>query len=304
VRRNGALTQDEVAGAMTAYFHNAQAFFDEVLLFHRSARTPRACALCVLGLEELAKIPILFATFMRFESGADRETWTRYWKGGGSHKTKQEMIIAYGQIIRSKFEQEPMLSRYLYRHYVPDTLFAHLDSFKQSNLYVDIRENGLHAPHSDPHLSSALDLLLTFGQERADSFRSWHITPTRSRDHLDVALGLKAAGSWTSSHTPQEVKADILYQASALSASVVPQYLQFRDFISSYSRTPSKGRLEQALLDLARDVRGRLTGTTDLPLYNARSIGLLKILLGLTDPDTILASSFSRKLRKALLEKV
>ena len=197
-----------------------------------------------------------------------------------------------------------MFAKRLYRVYAPDTLFARLDSLKQSNLYVDIREDGVHAPTDDQNLKRSLDFLLVFGQERADSFRSWHVTTKRSSDELEVALGRRALANWTSSYTIQEVEGDILYHASSLSASQVPDYYTFRDFVREYRKKPSKDYFEQALLHLAVAVRGRLIATSDLSLYYARSIGLLKMLVGLTDPDTLLGRSFSRKLRETLLKKV
>src|SRR3979490_3172915 len=90
VRRKGTLDRDEVARAMTAYFHNAQSLFDESLILYGANRKARACALCGVALEELAKIPLLADTFLRFEYGADQDAWAKYWESGGDHKKKQE----------------------------------------------------------------------------------------------------------------------------------------------------------------------------------------------------------------------
>jgi AbiV family abortive infection protein len=301
VRRKGTLDRGEVARAMTAYFHNAQSLFDESLILYGANRKARACALCVLALEELAKIPLLADTFLRFEHGADQDAWAKYWESGGNHKKKQETILAYGQIIRRQFDGEPMFSKKHYRFYAPDNLFAYLDALKQRNLYVDIRQDGVHAPYNDPKLLDVLDFLLTFGQERADSFRSWHVTTRRSTDLLNLAGGRTPTSNWTTSYSIEEVGADILYQANSLSVSEVPDYEHFIGFMGSYKRFVSESDLRQSLLKLADNMRERVA--INLPSFRARSLGVLKILLRLTISDTLFGSSFTEELRKALLEK-
>jgi hypothetical protein len=83
VRREGNLTVEEVAQAASAYLRNANALFDEALLLYANEKIPRGAALTVLGLEELAKTPMLVNTFLRFEKGVDPEAWQTYWKSGG-----------------------------------------------------------------------------------------------------------------------------------------------------------------------------------------------------------------------------
>ena len=53
----------------------------------------------------------------------------------------------------------------------------------------------------------------------------------------------------------------------------------------------------------------RIVGTSDLPLHYARSLGdFEKLLLGLTDPHSLVApgieQKLKRKLREILLEKI
>jgi hypothetical protein len=50
---------------------------------------------------------MLVNTFLRFEHGVDREAWQAYWKSGGWHRAKLELILSYGQLIRSLFEGDP-----------------------------------------------------------------------------------------------------------------------------------------------------------------------------------------------------
>ena len=131
IRRDGVLSREEVANAITAYLINGLCLFDESLLLHANKKVSRAAALTVLGLEEVAKIPRVVNTFLRHEHGVDENAWRDYWKAGGSHKKKQELILAYGHIIREQFDGDPMHARQLYRHYAPKAVLDSLDSFKQ-----------------------------------------------------------------------------------------------------------------------------------------------------------------------------
>ena len=162
----------------------------------------------------------------------------------------------------------------------------------------------LSSPKNDPKLSDSVDFLLAFGQERADSFRSWHVTKQRSLDHLDVALGRKAPARWTT-YTTEEIKGDILYKASSLTASTTPNYPEFINFIHEYKKIPSKDYLENALLEIANDVRNRVRSTSGLELCHSRASGLVKIMIGLTEPFPTFDSlddSLTKKLREILLK--
>jgi AbiV family abortive infection protein len=71
---------------MTAYFQNAQSLFDEVLILPKAARIPRACALCILGLEELAKIPLLHKTLQTLKLALIETHGVNIGKGAESTK--------------------------------------------------------------------------------------------------------------------------------------------------------------------------------------------------------------------------
>ncbi len=304
IRREGTLTRDEVAEATTAYLNNALNLFEEALLLCTREKVSRAAALTVLGLEELAKVPLLVNTFLRYERGQDPDAWKARWRSGGSHKAKQALILAYGQTIRHLFEGDPMLTRRLYRHYAPDSVLESLDAFKQSSLYVDLRQDGVHEPAGDEGPRNALDYLLAFGQERADSFCSWHISQRRSADHLEVALGRKAPRTWTSHFAVPEVRADILYQAAALSASQVPDYATFLDFAEAYKKKVSDKHFKEALLSLAALLGSRVERSESLPLYYARYLGAFKLMLSLSGQPKLLGGSFGHKLRATLSPKL
>ena len=301
IRRDGVMSRDEVAESVTAYLGNGLGLFEEALLLCQGGRTARAAALIVLGLEEIGKVPLLINTFLRFEHGADEEAWKAYWKSGGSHKTKQALILGYGKIIREQVDGDPVFSRRLYRHYAPENVLEALDGFKQSSFYVDLRQDGIHAPTNDNRTLAALDYLLTFGQERADSFCSWHITSRRSVDYLDGAHGRKSVARWTTHYAVPEVRADMLYQATALSASHVPDYATFYDFTAQYKANISEKHFKEALMSLAELLKTRLSQAEALPLYYARYLNAFKLMVGLSDQKPILGASFCRKLRELLL---
>lgn len=300
VRREGNLTVEVVAQATSAYLKNANALFDEALLLYAHERIPRGAALAVLGLEELAKTPMLVNTFLRFEKGVDPEAWQTYWKSGGWHRAKQELILSYGQVIRPLFDGDPVHEKYLYRYYAPESVLERLDSFKQSSLYVDLRQDGVHAPSGDGNTRDALDYLMTFGQERADSFASWHATEARSRDYLELALGRASPEKWTSHHDATEIRADILYQAAALSASQIPNYATFNDYIQQYRSKVSEDLFEEAILSLCDSMRARIERSKSLSLFYARYLNAFKLLLGLSQL-AVADTEFGKRIKDRLL---
>lgn len=304
IRREGVLSRGEVAEATTAYLGNASALFEEALLLCAQGKIARAAALTVLGLEELAKVPLLVNTFLRYEHGQDADAWKAHWKSGGSHKTKQALILAYGQIIRSQFDGDPMFERRLYRHYASEAVLESLDAFKQSSLYVDLRQDGVHEPASDDETRHALDYLLVFGQERADSFGTWHVSQRRGADFLDVALGRKPVRAWTYHYGIPEVRSDILYQAAAMSASHVPDYSSFLDFAEGYKKKVSEKHFREALLSLAALLGSRVEQSESVPLYCSRYIGAFKLMFSLSEQQKIVGASFGRKLKEALSSKL
>lgn len=298
IKRTGELSETEVADASVAYLKNGVDLLSDARFLLSNDRSARGSALVVLALEELAKIKIIIETFLKYEHGVDRDAWKKHWKTGGSHKTKQEEILSYGKIIRASYEGDPMHSRYLYRYYAPDDALEKLDWFKQASFYVDIRDDGIHAPGSTGDSIKATDYLLAFAQERADSYMSWHISQQRAIDQLQVALGKRAVSAWTRSYRAGEVQADLLYQASALSASHVPNYMTFYDFVKSYlQKKVAERRVKDALLNLASEMRIRIIESEKLPLFQARYIGAYKLVYGISENSDIFSASFNRELK-------
>jgi AbiV family abortive infection protein len=297
--RDRVLSRGEVAEVVTAYLGNGLDLFEEALLLSTHQKISRAAALAVLGLEEIAKIPRIVDTFLRFEHGVE-DAWTAYWKTGGKpggvHKAKQAAILAYGQLIQEK--------DYLYRYNRPKNIVETLDTFKQSNFYVDLRQDGVHAPADDQWNRGALDYLLTFGQERADSFCGWHISVRRSVDYLRR----RPVDQWTTHYALLEVRADILYQVAALSAARVPDYVTFCDFAEQYEQKIPNDMFQEALLSLATLLKSRVRQSSNvLPLYYARYDNAFKLMVCLADPRMIpnqreiVDRRFGEKLRETLL---
>jgi AbiV family abortive infection protein len=304
IRKEGVLSRDEVAEAVTAYLGNGLDLFEEALLLCAHQKVPRAAALAVLGLEEIAKIPQIVNTFLRFEHGVEKDAWTTYWKTGGFHKPKQALILAYGQKIREVFEGDPFFARRLYRYDAPEKIRETLDAFKQSNFYVDLRQDGVRAPAGDEGTRAALDYLLTFGQERADSFCQRHVSARRSADFLEEALGRRPAARWTAHYAVPEVRADILYELVALSASFVPNYVTFYDFAEHYRKKVSDKYFRGALRSLATLLKDRAERFASLPpslpLYSARYMNAIKLMGGLTNQGKIVGASFGKELQEIL----
>lgn len=301
IKRGGELTDLEVADATVAYLKNGNSLLSDARFLVSNSRVVRGTALAVLALEELAKIKIIVETLLRFKHNVDPEAWKKYWKTGGSHKTKQEEILSYGKIIREVYDGDPMHGRYLYRLYAPEAALEKLDWLKQASLYVDLREDGIHAPNSTEDTKKATDYLITFAQERADSYMSWHISARRAQDFLSVATGKRDQKNWTSSYRPEEVYADILYQAVALSASNVPDYMTFYDFIRTYlKKNVAEKRIKEAILEVAAELRSRMNEGNHLPIFAMRYIGAYKLLLGISENSAIFSASFNKELRGRL----
>lgn len=301
IRRGGELTELEVADATVAYLNNGNDLLSDARFLFSRDRFARGTSLAVLALEELGKVKIIVDTFLRFTHGVEPDAWKKYWKTGGSHRTKQEEILSYGKMIRKSFDGDPMHDRYLYRHYAPEAAFEKLDWLKQANFYVDIREDGIHAPKSTEDARKATDYLLAFAQERADSYGSWHVTSRRATDYLAVAVGGHDFNNWTKSYHPQEVYSDILYQASALSASNVPNYQVFGDYIQTYlKKNVAEKRVKEAILKVAAEMNLRMIEGDHLPIFRRRYFGAFKLLLGISESSNMFSASFRKELRSRL----
>jgi hypothetical protein len=151
---------------------------------------------------------------------------------------------------------------------------------------------------------AALDYLLTFGQERADSFCRLHVSARRSADFLEKALGRRPVARWTAHYAVPEVRADILYEVVAASASLVPDYMTFYNFAEQYRKKVSSKYFEDALLSLATLLKERMEQFASLPpllpLYFIRYMNAIKLMRGLTDQEKIVGISLGKELQEIL----
>ena len=300
IRRTGSLPKEEVAEAITAYQANGRTLLDDALLLASYGRISRGVSLVVLAIEEIAKVSMLSNAYRMSEVAGDTSSWDNYWKVAGRHGEKQEHILLYGSLIKHDIAGDIMHERRLYRYYAPEEFSKVLDQLKQTNLYVDLRMDGVHAPGDGIFSKNALDFLLAYAQERSDSFQSWHVSIKRSLDFLSI--NSPAMQRWTASYQPAEVCADLQYQLSAMSASIVPDYASFNDYVRSYRQRVADTRLKAALLELCELYKARLKRSKRLDRYHARQLGQMKLLLGLEGlGGGTFGKSFAAKMKTTLL---
>src|SRR5215813_4121592 len=87
--KRGPLSDDEIAAGMHFCYCNARDLFKDAKILFDAGRNARALGLCVLCLEELAKIPLLCNAVML--RGKDASVWRRFWAGLSSHTLKQNL---------------------------------------------------------------------------------------------------------------------------------------------------------------------------------------------------------------------
>lgn len=303
IRRDGALPAEEVAEALTSYFRNGRALIDDARFMVANDKWSRAASIAVLSLEELAKVPMLANAYLRHEYGGVTDAWKDFWKALGKHRDKQKHILSYGALLKKRIEADGPINRWLYRFSAPEGLFERLDAFKQSGFYVDLRMDGVHAPTAQSEVRETTDLLLTLAQERCDSFESWHVTSRRSLDFLKRSYEVGETGLWPKSFQPEEVEADIIYYASALSAGIVPDYHSFTGYVHEYRKRVADKRLKEAFLSVATRYRERMDDShSKLPKYHGRLFEPAKLLISIDKIDKTFGKPFGDKLTGILFK--
>jgi hypothetical protein len=125
-----ALGRDEIVLGLTQIHLNARDLLEDARVLAAVRRFPRAGALAVLALEELAKIPVLFqAAIVQELSG--RAFWPEFWKDYTNHATKQKRIADYARGVRAL--TDGFVNEGPYAHYLPDELGRILDIYEQRN---------------------------------------------------------------------------------------------------------------------------------------------------------------------------
>lgn len=223
------LSIDETAEGLTACYLNGLALLEDACLLAVNNRKPRALSLTILALEELAKIPDLDELYLDTSSRKDGNAWADFWKRFSLHKPKQKRISAYGNILRESANIEEIVfeNPTPYINYLSENSYGHLDNVKQRSFYVDFIGNQFRRPAANNDISTVLDSLFSFAEERADSFGSWHISAQRSMDFLTARIKILSADAieqpalikniyslndWSGSHLP--VETNVLLQFS------------------------------------------------------------------------------------------
>jgi len=134
-KQNKPITKEQVAVLMHFCFCNALDLYEEAELLKKNRKFARAFYLCIVALEELAKIPLALNAIFIPRSG--QEAWINFWKIFNSHTRKQNAIRQYGQtfLTRDKF----------YRERIPEKLA--LNDWKLRSLYVDCWNGHPHRPN-------------------------------------------------------------------------------------------------------------------------------------------------------------
>ena len=145
-------------------------------------------------------------------------------------------------------------------------------------------------PHRD--ISTVLDFLFSFAEERADSFGSWHISAQRSIDFLAARLKVFSANAidlpeiiknigslndWSASHLPAETDADLLGLACYCSSALVPDYASFLPACESFL---SKKSIPERVALVGRGVATlkRRMAVKALPKSRHRAFLMFKLL--------------------------
>jgi AbiV family abortive infection protein len=144
----GPLTLEAVAAGMTTCYLNAESLLDDVRLLASRGRLPRALALTILVLEELAKVPDLHDTAVRAALIGSELEWPALWRRYVNHKPKQEKIRDYGKTLK---EQAPQPASSIenplpYSLFLPEEIASVLEQVKQRCFYSDHWNSTFHLP--------------------------------------------------------------------------------------------------------------------------------------------------------------
>lgn len=185
--RRGPLSDDEIVAGMHFCYCNACDLFDDAKILLDAGRSARALGICVLCLEELAKIPLLSnAVFLR---GKDASVWRRFWDALSSHKLKQDIWSVYGKTFLPESRRQKYYSR-LYPTSMPS-----LEKMKQMSFYVDFFEKG---PVRPTVLFRGKDDFINYvfqmSADRLKAFHPLHSTLRRSRKVLEMTSRIEFVG--------------------------------------------------------------------------------------------------------------
>ena len=185
--KRGPLTDDELASGLHCCYCNAQDLFEDAKILLKSERPARAFGLCVLCLEELAKIPLLCNAVLL--KGKDASVWKKFWNALAAHALKQNVWSVYGGV----FLPESRRKKYYSRQYPRGT--PSLEKMKQMSFYVDFFEKGPARPMIlfQPQ-RSLIDFVFRMAADRLEAFHPLHSTLERSRKVVRLTSRIKFDG--------------------------------------------------------------------------------------------------------------
>jgi AbiV family abortive infection protein len=188
--KKGPLTDEQVATGLHFCYCNASDLLDDAKILLKNHKTARAFGLCILCLEELAKIPLLSNGVLL--KGKDQTVWNKFWNEFRSHKLKQNIWSIYGQ--------GPLLSaagrREKYYKDLYPTALPSLEKMKQLSFYVAYLNDGT-AMKPDifyEHMKGLVGLVLKMAEDRLKAFHPLHSTLKRSRKAVALMSRIKIEG--------------------------------------------------------------------------------------------------------------
>ena len=132
LKQKKSLNKEQVATLMHFSYCNAKDLLDEATLLRQNDKYARAFTLCVLALEELAKMPIALNAL--FFKPNDKTAWDGFWNTLNSHSYKQNAAKEYGKYIPMKIA-DPKRWEAFYKKQIPSEL--PLNELKLASIYVD-----------------------------------------------------------------------------------------------------------------------------------------------------------------------
>jgi AbiV family abortive infection protein len=289
-----ALRRDEVVAGLTQIHLNARDLLEDVRVLSAAGRFPRAGALAVLALEELAKVPVLFEAAIVQHRGR-RDFWLEFWKDYKNHATKQKRIADYARGLRTA--GDGFVNEGPYAHYLPDELGRILDIYKQRNFYVDFWGDSFMRPGEVEEMpNGSVDQLLLLAEERSDSFERLHGTEARSAAFLDAAT--IAAKNVQSGERPRLEMSleDMLNVASAedvrrelhsliahRSSADVPDYASVRSVGTEIADICAADVIQEAIQNEGEILARRMRLAEVLPASANRAFAMFKLLLGVAE---------------------
>jgi AbiV family abortive infection protein len=189
-RKKGSLTTEQIAVGLHFCYSNALDLLEDARILLKNRKIARAFGLCVLCLEELAKIPLLSNGI--FLQGKDGTVWSKFWKAFCSHKLKQNIWSIYGQgQLLSAAGRREKYYKHLYSPALPS-----LEKMKQLSFYVAYLNDGT-AMKPDiffEHMKGLVGLVLKMAEDRLEAFRPLHSTLDRSKKVVALMSHVKIQG--------------------------------------------------------------------------------------------------------------